>query len=105
MAPASVGECWLAKMNDQALHHFVMATSVIDDYLPLPSTIEDLTFTSLLIVLVVAFVRGWIVPGSRETKQEERLDKVTEALNKLSDGVERTLDVNEELMKRLDRNA
>lgn len=92
-------------MQELLSNHLVMATSVIDDYLPLPSTIEDLTFTSLLILLVVAFVRQWIVPGSRETKQEERLDKVTEALNKLSDGIERVVDVNEELMKRLDRNA
>lgn len=84
-------------------NHLIYAATAIDDYLPLPGSIEDLTFTGALILLVVAFIKEWVVPGGRERRLETRLDSILESLDKLADGVEKTVAVNDELRKRLEK--
>ena len=88
---------------DTFSQHLVFATEIIDDYLPLPATIEDLTFTGFLILAVIAFMREWIVPGTREKKNDERMDKLEESMSKLADSVEKSLEINETLIEKMGR--
>ena len=88
---------------DRYSQHLVFLTEVVDDYLPLPATIEDLTFTGFLLLAVIAFMREWVVPGTREKKNDLRMDKLEESMSKLADSVEKSLDINQALIEKMDR--
>lgn len=72
----------------------------LDDLLPLPGSWEDLTFTVALMIAVMAFVKEWVVPGSRAKRTDDALEKLTETIERNTDTIEKMLDVNEELLRR-----